>query len=143
MAGKVRSLSPDTVRLRRNVLEPLQRLAHLAGVSVSEVVEFVLMEVLHDDPIGPAQTTPLATDSKASAPLHRKPATVIPLVRARPRRVPALLARLREVDLARLRQRAVEAREHARMVRQRAESACRSAANARLAAAHLVSESWR
>jgi hypothetical protein len=135
MPGTVRPFSSGTVRLRRHVLEPVQRLAHLAGMSVQDVVELVLLEVLQGEETGPAREA--ATEHRYS-----KPAKVIPILRARAEQLPARLAWLRSVDLRGLRRKAAEARDHAKTVRQRAERVCRSAVEARTAASRLLGTRW-
>ncbi|HET9490854.1 MAG TPA: hypothetical protein VFR64_14015, partial [Methylomirabilota bacterium] len=58
MAAKVRRLGTNVVRLNTQVFVQVQNLARQAGVSPSEIVEFVMMEVLQDDPGAPVLEPP-------------------------------------------------------------------------------------
>ena len=73
MSSNVRRLQPE-IRLSDRVLRPVERLARVAGVSASEIIEFFLVELLEGD------VTPAASPGKAA---RRPPAAVIPITRAR------------------------------------------------------------
>lgn len=137
MPAKMRPLSPHVVRLRRDVFELVQHLAHLSGLSVSEVVELALVEVLQGETADPAHA--YACPAPPSLRPHRTPARVIPIARARAGHLPNRLASFREVDLPALRRNAVEVRELARQARGRAESAFRSAIQAPARATRVLS----
>jgi hypothetical protein len=77
MAAKVRCLLP-VVRLSPRLYASVERLAALAGVTPSDVVEFVLGEIFEGDLAAPA-TPPPAPPGASSRP----PARVIPITRAR------------------------------------------------------------
>jgi hypothetical protein len=132
MSGKILRLSSEIVRLRPATLALVRRLADLASVSVSEVVDFVLVEVLHDEVI---EGGPPSPETPARP---RRTATVIPIDRRRPRRIATSSEWLRQLDLPGLRTRAREVRDRSHAARERAETARLSAAAARHRAAHTL-----
>jgi hypothetical protein len=132
MSGKIRRLSSEIVRLRPSTLALVRRLANLASVSVSDVVDFVLVEVLHDEAIEGYSPSP------AMPARPRRTATVIPIDRRRPRRIATTSEWLRQLDLPGLRTRAREVRDRSHAARERAQSARLSAAAARDRAAHAL-----
>ncbi|TMQ15119.1 MAG: hypothetical protein E6K82_26150 [Candidatus Rokuibacteriota bacterium] len=79
MAAKVRCLLP-IVRLSPRLYASVDRLAGLAGVTPSDVVEFVLGEILEGE-LASAWTPPPAPPGPSS----KSPARVIPITRARRR----------------------------------------------------------
>jgi hypothetical protein len=119
MPSRIRRLQP-VIRLSERVLLPVQRLAHLAGISCSEVVEFFLTELFESESAAVPEPAP-----PPPPPARRHPATVIPIDRARRSRAPSaggpssgsgwLLARS-----AQLRERARQARDHAAAACERA-----------------------
>jgi hypothetical protein len=134
MRPKVHHLGTNVVRLTPEVFIPVQRLARLAGVSASAIVEFLLSEVFRDDSLA-SELQP----ARPEVPAHRatprppRPASVIPLWRARTARLgiggPAL---------AEIRAHARELCRHAREARGRAATACRRAARARALADEVM-----
>ena len=118
MPLKVRRL-PPVVRLSDRVLGPVQRLARMAGVSPSEIVEFVLEELFEGDVAPPPAPAPAVS--------ARPPrlATVTPITRARRHRGAAL------VDLRALRSHAEQVRQRAQRAREHATAACEAAGSAR------------
>jgi hypothetical protein len=131
MPADVRRLATNVVRLTPEVFIFVQRLARLAGVSTSAIVDFLLSEVLRDDSLAvplPQPAAPPAPPRPPGRPARRPaaPARVIPLSRARTRRLG-----LGTAVLAEIRRHGRELCRHSREVRQRAESACRRAARAR------------
>jgi hypothetical protein len=134
MPAKIRRLPSDLVRLRPPVLGLVRQLAHLAGVSVPEIVEHVLMEVLHDDAPDVPPTAPLPPP-----PPPRREARVVPIARARARRLPTQHVVPQDLDLAGLRRRAGEICARSEAARRRAQSARMSAAAARDRASRALS----
>jgi hypothetical protein len=128
MPGKVRSLDRARIYLSGPVLGHVSNLARLAGVTCSDIVNYVLTEVLTGET--QAEALPGAVPPAPGRTGRRaRPADVIPITRKRP---PARL------ELAELRQRADGAREHARAARARAADACRAASQARERAGALL-----
>ena len=84
MAGKVRPLDHRPIRLSEPVRLTIERLARLANVTPSEIVDFILTEVLQEaglpDPLPEAPPASLATRGSRST---GEPATVIPITSAR------------------------------------------------------------
>jgi hypothetical protein len=137
MPGKVRPIDRARIRLTGPLLDKVAYLARLAGVTASDIVNYVLGEVLTDDaqpeaqPEAPPTPTQAPPAPRQAPPAPRRgtrrtgPADVIPISRRQPARVPA------RMEMAELRHRAVDAREHARAARARATDACVAAARAR------------
>jgi hypothetical protein len=84
MAGKVRPLDQRPIRLSEPVRLTIERLARLANVTPSEIVDFILTEVLQEaglpDPLPDAPPASTATRSDRRA---AEPAAVIPITSAR------------------------------------------------------------
>jgi hypothetical protein len=84
MASKIRALDHRPIRLSEPVRQTIERLARLANVTPSEIVDFILTEVLQEaglpDPLPdapPASSAPRADRSTS------EPATVVPITSAR------------------------------------------------------------
>jgi hypothetical protein len=129
MPGKVRSLDRARICLSGSVLEHVSNLARLAGVSCSDIVNYVLSEVLTGD-TRPEALPGAAPPATGRASRRARPADVIPITRNH--RPPA------RMELAELRRRAAGVREHARAARARAADACRAAGRARERAGALL-----
>ena len=72
MPSNVRRLQP-VIQLSHRVLAPVERLARVAGVSASEIIESFLVELFEGDVAPPPR----------SDGARRAPAPVIPITRAR------------------------------------------------------------
>jgi hypothetical protein len=130
MAQKVRRLEAP-VRLSRRVLDPIERLARLSGVSASDIVEYILTELFEGDVTDAATAS---TPPPEVAPERRRRSgpgrtNVISIARARGRRTRD--GRRDGHDMAALRRTAEHARERARVARRHAGEACRAAEAAR------------
>ena len=80
MSGKIRPLDQRSIRLSEPVRHTIERLARLANVTPSEIVDFILTEVLQEAGL----PEPTADDSPARpAPRHSGPADVVPITSAR------------------------------------------------------------
>ena len=142
MAAKVRRLATNVVRLNTQVFVQVQNLARLAGVSPSEIVEFVMMEVLQDDPGAPvlAPPSPVPVPTVPPGPRVRKtPARVIPIGRRRSRHASGgCLAGSGAVDPGETRRHSMELRQRSLAARGRSELVRRKAAQARARAEELL-----
>ena len=82
MAGKIRPLDHRPIRLSEPVRRTIERLARLANVTPSEIVDFILSEVLEE-----AGLPEPAPDPSPAAVRHgsrsAEPAAVIPITSAR------------------------------------------------------------
>ena len=147
MPNRIRTLDRHYIRLNDTLLEHVDRLARMAGVSSSDVLHFVLSEVFEgglpasSDDSGPvAEEPPVVTPEpvlpRRRAPV-RRPADVIPITRKalRGRPQPRLLQFL---DLPYLRRHAADLRRHAQNARACAMEACIRATDARGRAHGLV-----
>jgi hypothetical protein len=142
MPARIRRLATNVVRLNTQVFVQVQNLAGLAGVSPSEIVEFVMMEVLQDDPgfpvLAPSCPVPVAPGSPRPG-LRKTPARVSPIGRRQARRASVgCLSGSRTVDLGETRRHASELRRRSQEARGRAESVRRKAAQARARAEELL-----
>lgn len=123
MPGRVRRLDRHYVRLSSHTLAHVEHLARLAGVSSSDVINYVLSEVFEGglpaaDRAGVPPTPPIAPAVSS----RRRPAEVIPITRRH--RVEAGRAEPVTIqDQADLRERASEARRLALGARERAAAA--------------------
>jgi hypothetical protein len=80
MTGKIRSLDQRSIRLSEPVRQTIERLARLANVTPSEIVDFILTEVLQEAGL----PDPLPTDPhERPAVKHSGPADVVPITSAR------------------------------------------------------------
>ena len=83
MAGKIRPLDHRPIRLSEPVRQTIERLARLANVTPSEIVDFILSEVLEEaglpEQLPDAPPAAAATQGSRSA----EPAAVIPITSAR------------------------------------------------------------
>jgi hypothetical protein len=85
MAGKVHTLDHRPIRLSEPVRQTIERLARLANVTPSEIVDFILTEVLEEAGLPEQADAPPAGAPRARS---GEPAAVIPITsarRARPR----------------------------------------------------------
>jgi hypothetical protein len=131
MPDKIRQLDRARIHLSGAVLDQVTNLARLAGVTCSDIVNYVLSEVLADD----AQPeVPDAARSRIPGRTRRRtrPADVIPISRRERAGTPA------SMTMSDLRRRAAGTREHARQVRARAVSACQAAGRARERASAIL-----
>ena len=84
MPGKIRPLDHRPIRLSEPVRQTIERLARLANVTPSEIVDFILSEVLEEaglpDPLPDVPPAASATRGGRSA---SEPAAVIPITSAR------------------------------------------------------------
>jgi hypothetical protein len=138
--GKVRPLDRRFVRISGDMVEKVERFARLAGLSVDEVIDFVLAEVLEDDILtGRPLPVPQKSPARCTHRPHRSgpPAAVIPITRNRPE-VRGSLNALECVNLLELRRNAVRVREAARNARTRAAAACSAADSARANASNVL-----
>jgi hypothetical protein len=80
MTGKIRPLDQRSIRLSEPVRQTIERLARLANVTPSEIVDFILTEVLQEaglpDPV-------VADHQDRPAARHSGPADVVPITSAR------------------------------------------------------------
>ena len=74
MLGKARPLDRRLIRLSDTMLGKVEHLARLAGVSPSDVVEFVLIEVFDGDGF----LDPSPPDGREADPSPRKPGASVP-----------------------------------------------------------------
>jgi hypothetical protein len=123
MPSRIRRLQP-VIRLSERVLLPVQRLAHLAGVSCSEVIEFFLAELFEGEAVPEPAPAP-----RPAPPAPGRPAAVIPIGRARRARAPSAVTP--SGDSGWLLARSAELRERARQARDHAAAACERALRAR------------
>jgi hypothetical protein len=139
MAGRIRAIDCRFIRLTDPVRANVDRLARLAGVTGSEVVNFVLTEVFAEADDADGTVAPAPTPSPVPVPRRRArgPADVIPITR-RETTKHATVAREHEVppgridlDLGYLRLLAADARRIAQKVRVDAAAACCRADRAR------------
>jgi hypothetical protein len=128
MRAKLRHLQ-SVVRLSNRLFVSVQRLARLAGVSCSEIVEVILEEIFEGDlTLRPPSVRPGAV-TRPSAINRAGRGTVIPIERARGFRTANAAADPR--DSRALRQWSTELRQRARQARERAAAACAAAERAR------------
>jgi hypothetical protein len=84
MPGKIRALDHRPIRLSEPVRQTIERLARLANVTPSEIVDFILTEVLEEaglpDPLPDASPAPSTTRGCRTG---TEPAAVIPITSAR------------------------------------------------------------
>ena len=147
MPNRIRTLDRHYVRLNDTILEQVNRLARMAGVSPSDVLHFVLSEVFegglpaNSEDSGPVVEEPPVVTPEPVLPRRRapvrRPADVIPITRkaARGRPQPRVL---QFVDLEYLRRQAADLRRHAQNTRASAMEACIRATDARARAHGLV-----
>ena len=83
MPGKIRSLDQRPIRLSEPVRRTIDRLAQLANVTPSEIVDFILTEVLQE--AGLPDPTPEAPPAHPVTSSCRRagPASVVPITSAR------------------------------------------------------------
>jgi hypothetical protein len=81
MAGKIRPLGHRPIRLSEPVRQTIERLARLANVTPSEIVDFILTEVLEE--AGLPEQLPEAPPAAANGGRSAEPAAVIPITSAR------------------------------------------------------------
>ncbi len=81
MAGKIRPLDHRPIRLSEPVRQTIDRLARLANVSPSEIVDFILSEVLEE--AGLPEQLPDAPPAAPHGCRSAGPAAVIPITSAR------------------------------------------------------------
>jgi hypothetical protein len=81
MAGKIRPLDHRPIRLSEPVRQTIERLARLANVTPSEIVDFILSEVLEE--AGLPEQLPDTPPAAASGGRNAGPAPVIPISSAR------------------------------------------------------------
>jgi hypothetical protein len=131
MPAKIRHLQP-IVRLSHRLFASVQRLAHLAGVSYSEVVEVILTEVLEADATAPCIDVSRPAPSAVDRGGRRRP-SVIPIERARRFRsaVAHTIDDIEPLDGRALRQRSAQLRDRAHRARDRAAEVCAAAERAR------------
>ena len=83
MSGKIRPLDQRSIRLSEPVRQTIERLARLANVTPSEIVDFILTEVLEEaglpDPLPDAPPAPSTRGCRTGT----EPAAVIPITSAR------------------------------------------------------------
>jgi hypothetical protein len=126
MPAKVSPLDRARVRLSGPIVDKVSHLARLAGVTSSDIVNYVLSEVLTDDgPEAPPADAPPATPMPHRVRRRREPAAVIPITRGQQAPAPV------RMTLEELRRRADGVCEHARAARAMAAEACLAAARAR------------
>jgi len=94
MLGKARPLDRRLIRLSDTMLGKVEHLARLAGVSPSDVVEFVLIEVFDGDGF----LDPSPPDGREADPSPRKPGASVPS--RSPADVISITRRRRDDDLA-------------------------------------------
>jgi hypothetical protein len=84
MPGKIRPLDHRPIRLSEPVRQTIERLARLANVTPSEIVDFILTEVLEEaglpEPL-PDAPPPVPTLRRSKSPAG--PASVVPITSAR------------------------------------------------------------
>jgi hypothetical protein len=84
MPGKIRALDHRPIRLSEPVRQTIERLARLANVTPSEIVDFILTEVLEEaglpDPLPDAPPVLPMTRGCRRSP---GPASVVPITSAR------------------------------------------------------------
>ena len=108
------------IRLSLRVLAPLTRLSRRTGITCSELLETMLIEIFEGDV---ASALPAATP----LPRRRRPADVIPIERAR--RVPPPVGP--RLTAAKLRARSQELRARCKAAHTRAAAACEAARRVR------------
>jgi hypothetical protein len=141
MPNRIRTLDRHYVRLNDTMMEHVDRLARMAGVSPSDVLQFVLSEVFEAGlPANSDDSGPVTEESPEPVLPRRRvrrPADVIPITRkaARDRPQPRVL---RFVDPAYLRRQAADLCRHAQNTRACAVEACDRATDARARAHNLV-----
>jgi hypothetical protein len=79
MNGKIRPLDQRSVRLSEPVRQTIERLARLANVTPSEIVDFILTEVLQEAGL----PDPVPADPEDRPARHAGPADVVPITSAR------------------------------------------------------------
>ena len=81
MAGKIHPLDHRPIRLSEPVRQTIERLARLANVTPSEIVDFILTEVLEE--AGLPEQLPDAPPAVAPRDRTVEPAAIIPITSAR------------------------------------------------------------
>jgi hypothetical protein len=81
MASKIRPLDHRPIRLSEPVRQTIERLARLANVTPSEIVDFILTEVLDEADL--PEQLPDAPPAVAHGGRSAEPAAVIPITSAR------------------------------------------------------------
>ena len=81
MAGKIHPLDHRPIRLSEPVRQTIERLARLANVTPSEIVDFILTEVLEE--AGLPEQLPDAPPAVPQRDRSVEPAAVIPITSAR------------------------------------------------------------
>jgi hypothetical protein len=79
MTGKIRPLDQRSIRLSEPVRQAIEQLARLANVTPSEIVDFILTEVLQEAGL----PGPVPADQDRPAARHSGPADVVPITSAR------------------------------------------------------------